>query len=124
MGRARNWVWVVGSLYCCTSKIVFLAKMNLLRAIARYVVVGWRHFDRFHLSMPKKGEGTLQGLLLLLVHFLNIKDVTYSTNIKDVEFLKGGLIIEEGTVQSTIGVCISRIFNVQETNYYYICMLC
>ena len=63
MGRARNWVWVVGSLYCCTSKIVFLAKMNLLRAIARYVVVGWRHFDRFHLSMPKKGEGTLQGLL-------------------------------------------------------------
>ena len=74
--------------------------------------------------MPKKGEGTLQGLLLLLVHFLNIKDVTYSINIKDVEFLKGGLIIEEGTVQSTIGVCISRIFNVQETNYYYICMLC
>ena len=54
---------LLSDVRCRLSQIVFFAKMNLLRAIARYVVVGWRHFDRFHLSRPKKAEErSLQGL--------------------------------------------------------------
>ena len=83
MGRARNWVWVVGSLYCCTSKIVFLAKMNLLRAIARYVVVGWRHFDRFHLSRPKKAEELFKAFTMLEIR-LEV-DNSFTFPIKRIE---------------------------------------